>query len=69
MERVKRVEPGGLDNMFFEFLLFIFSNLKYPICLFLTDRAGADPEILKRGSALCRSPWLAGEENFRFQMV
>ena len=34
-----------------------------------TSMAGADPEILKRGGALCRSPWLANEENFRFQMV
>ena len=30
---------------------------------------GADPEIFKRGGALCRPLWLAGEENFRFQMV
>ena len=30
---------------------------------------GADPEILKKGGALCRPPWLADEENFRFQMV
>ena len=29
--------------------------------------AGADPEILKRGGALCRSPWLANEENFRLK--
>ena len=26
---------------------------------------GADPEILKRGGALSRPPWLANEENFR----
>ena len=31
--------------------------------------AGADPEILKRGGALCWPPWLADEEKFRFQMV
>ena len=31
--------------------------------------AGADPEILKSGGALCRPPWSANEENFRFQMV
>ena len=31
--------------------------------------AGADPEILKRGATLCRPPWWAAEENFRFQMV
>ena len=30
---------------------------------------GAGPEILKRSGALCRPPWLADEENFRFQMV
>ena len=30
---------------------------------------GADPEILKRGGALCRPAWLAGEKKFRFQMV
>ena len=30
---------------------------------------GADPEILKSGGALCQQPWLADEENFRFQMV
>ena len=30
---------------------------------------GADPEILERGGALCRSPWLAGKENCRFQMA
>ena len=28
-----------------------------------------DPEILKKGGALCRPPWLADEENFRFQIV
>ena len=33
------------------------------------SRTGADPEILKRGGALCRPPWLDNEENFRFQMV
>ena len=31
--------------------------------------AGADPEILKKGVALCRPPWFAGEENPRFQVV
>ena len=32
-------------------------------------QVGADPEIFKRGDALCRSPLLAGRENFRFQMT
>ena len=31
--------------------------------------AEADAEILKRIGALCRSPWLADEENITFQMV
>ena len=30
---------------------------------------GADREILKRGGGVCRSPWLADEEKFMFQMV
>ena len=30
---------------------------------------GADPEILIRGDDLLRQPWLADEENFRFEMV
>ena len=30
---------------------------------------GVDPEILNREDALCQPPWLANEENFRFQMV
>ena len=30
---------------------------------------GTDPAILKRGGALCRPPYLADEENFRFEMV
>ena len=36
-----------------------------------TTFAGADPEIFKGGGggALCWPPCLAGEENFRFQMV
>ena len=25
---------------------------------------GADPEILERGGALCRPPWLAGKKKF-----
>ena len=29
--------------------------------------SGANPEILKKGGALCRLPWLADEENFRFR--
>ena len=33
------------------------------------NKLGADPEILKRGGALCWPPWLAGEKNYRFQMV
>ena len=33
------------------------------------DITGADPEDLKRHGALCQPPWLADEENFRFQMV
>ena len=28
---------------------------------------GAAPEILKRGGALCRPPWLADEENLDFR--
>ena len=39
------------------------------LALVLSNNSGADPEILKRGSALCRPPWLDDEENFRFQMV
>ena len=35
----------------------------------LMTSSGADPEILKRGDALCRPPRLADEENVRFQMV
>ena len=31
--------------------------------------AGADEEILKKGGAKCRPPWLANEESFSFQMV
>ena len=30
---------------------------------------GADPEILKRGDAQSRPPWLANKESFKFQMV
>ena len=30
--------------------------------------SGADPDIFKRGGALCPPPWLAREENVRFQM-
>ena len=30
---------------------------------------GTDPEILKKGGAPCRPPWLADVENFRFKMV
>ena len=30
---------------------------------------GAGPEILKRGGALYRAPWLAGEKKIRFQIV
>ena len=33
------------------------------------EEAGADPDILKRGGALCWSPWLAEEKKTRFQMV
>ena len=29
--------------------------------------SGADPEILKRGGALCRPPWLADEQNLDFR--
>ena len=32
-------------------------------------KPGADLEILKRGGALCRPPWIAAEGNLRFQMV
>ena len=41
----------------------LYNNMMKDYC------AGADPEILKREGALCRSPWLAGKENFRFQIV
>ena len=33
------------------------------------DISGVHPEILKRSGALCRSPWLADEGKFRFQIV
>ena len=36
---------------------------------FLLYNTGADQEILKMGGALCRPPWLAGDENYKFQMV
>ena len=35
----------------------------------LLKYSGVDPEILKRGGALCGPPWLADKENIRFQMV
>ena len=35
----------------------------------LHSSTGADPEIFKKGGALWRPPWLAGEKKFRFQMV
>ena len=41
-----------------------------PSCFFINiAKYRADTEILKRGGALCGPPWLADEENFRFQMV
>ena len=43
-------------------------GLKRWVCKSIVD-AGADPEIFKREGTLCLAPWLAGEENFRFQMV
>ena len=39
---------------------------KYCSVINIQDISGADPEILKRGGALCQPPWLAVEENFRF---
>ena len=47
------------------FVKFIGTLILKNIC----ELTGADPEILKRGGALCRPPWLADEDNFRFQMV
>ena len=41
----------------------------FPSSAELMTSSGADPEILKRGGALCRPPWLADEEIVRFQMV
>ena len=35
----------------------------------LHSSTGVDPEIFKKGSALCRPPWLTGEKKFRFQIV
>ena len=49
------------------------NNLILIIEFFIMDTkvtsASADPEILKRGSAQSRRPWLADEEYFRFQIV
>ena len=49
------------------------NNLILIIEIFIMDTkvtsARADPEILKRGSAQSRRPWLADEEYFRFQIV
>ena len=39
------------------------------IYIYIYIYAGADPEILKRGGALCRLPWLAEKENLRFQVL
>ena len=41
----------------------------FPSSAELMTSSGADPEMLKRGDALCWPPWLADEENVRFQMV
>ena len=35
----------------------------------MSGKSGADPEILEKGRVLCQPPWLANEENFRFQMA
>ena len=43
----------------------IFNFIKVPSYVTLS---GADAEILKRGGALCRPPWLASKKKFRFQM-
>ena len=37
------------------------------VCFLFIIRA--DPGILKSGGALCQPPWLADEENVRFQIV
>ena len=29
--------------------------------------SGADPDVLKRGGALCQPPWLVGEKNLGFR--
>ena len=39
------------------------------ICNKFTGEPGADSDVLKRGSAQCRPPWLTDEENVWFQMV
>ena len=44
------------------------SNKRLPL-ISAAPLAGADPEIFKRGGALCQSPWLTDVETFRFQMV
>ena len=49
--------------------MMMFVILLSKLMILLTTLTEADPEILKRGGALCRPPWLADEENFRFQMV
>ena len=61
-----------LDEDFFEKLDEKAAAIKVLLSLFVAANKGvpaeADPEILKREGALCRPPWLADEENFRFHV-
>ena len=47
----------------------IVKSLSYPFSTWCPLKEGADQQILKRGGPLGWPPWLADEENFRFQMV
>ena len=61
-----------LPNFFHHYRLFFHIQVINIICLIILQKgstSGAEPGFLKRGGALCRPPWLAGEKNFRFQMV
>ena len=60
LPNLSKIFENVLYHQIFPFFENIFS--KY-------QTAGTDPEILKRGDALCRPPWLGDEENFRVQMV
>ena len=66
----------SIRMLFIRILLFVHYFHWYPFYSYNFDSytffpliSGADPEILKgirKGGALCRSPWLADKENFRF---